>query len=131
MNMRDLFNKYSFLSKEEGVDFWKCHNSYILTHDAITKIANYEKIELLSIESLVNTETCVRFLVTMQDKLGQKVITVGEATTQNSKNNYYGAMAEKRGIDRAVLKLINAYEYGVYSEVEADAFEKPTKEENK
>ena len=97
MNMRDLFSKYSFLSKSEGVDFWKCHNSYILTHDAITKIANYEKIELLSIESLINTETCVRFLVTMQDKLGQKVITVGEATTQNSKNNYYGAMAEKRG----------------------------------
>ena len=124
MNMRDLFSKYSFLSKSEGVDFWKCHNSYILTHDAITKIANYEKIELLSIESLVNTETCVRFLVTMQDKLGQKVITVGEATTQNSKNNYYGAMAEKRGIDSAVLKLINAYEYGVYSEVEADDFKK-------
>ena len=124
MNMRDLFSKYSFLSKSEGVDFWKCHNSYILTHDAITKIANYEKIELLSIESLVNTETFVRFLVTMQDKLGKKVITVGEATTQNSKNNYYGAMAEKRGIDRAVLKLINAYEYGVYSEVEADDFKK-------
>ena len=124
MNMRDLFRKYSFLSKSEGVDFWKCHNSYILTHDAITKIANYEKIELLSIESLVNTETCVRFLVTMQDKLKKKVITVGEATTQNSKNNYYGAMAEKRGIDRAVLKLINAYEYGVYSEVEADDFKK-------
>ena len=124
MNMRDLFSKYSFLSKSEGVDFWKCHNSYILTHDAITKIANYEKIELLSIESLVNTETCVRFLVTMQDKLKKKVITVGEATTQNSKNNYYGAMAEKRGIDRAVLKLINAYEYGVYSEVEADDFKK-------
>ena len=124
MNMRDLFIKYSFLSKSEGVDFWKCHNSYILTHDAITKIANYEKIELLSIESLVNTETCVRFLVTMQDKLKKKVITVGEATTQNSKNNYYGAMAEKRGIDRAVLKLINAYEYGVYSEVEADDFKK-------
>ena len=33
-------------------------------------------------------------------------------------------MAEKRGIDRCVLKLINAYEYGVYSEVEADNFKK-------
>ena len=31
-------------------------------------------------------------------------------------------MAEKRGIDRAVLKLINAYEYGIYSDVEADDF---------
>ena len=31
-------------------------------------------------------------------------------------------MAEKRGIDRCVLKLINAYEYGIKSEEEADDF---------
>ena len=34
-------------------------------------------------------------------------------------------MAEKRGIDRCVLKLINAYEYGISSEVEAEDFRKP------
>ena len=33
--------------------------------------------------------------------------------------------AEKRGVDRCVLKLINAYEYGISSEVEADDFKKP------
>ena len=37
-----------------------------------------------------------------------------------------GCMAEKRGIDRCVLKLIHAYEYGISSEVEADDFAKPT-----
>jgi hypothetical protein len=31
-------------------------------------------------------------------------------------------MAEKRGIDRCVLKLINAYQYDISSEVEADDF---------
>ena len=130
MNMRDLFNKYSFLSKSEGVDFWKCHNSYILTHDAVTKIANYEQIEMVSIESILSTDTNVRFLITMKDRKGKQVTTVGEASKMNCKNVYYGAMAEKRGIDRAVLKLINAYEYGVYSEVEADDFKNTTQEKN-
>ena len=34
-------------------------------------------------------------------------------------------MAEKRGKYRVILKLINAYEYGIYSDVEADNFQKP------
>ena len=124
-NIKELFKKYSFLSKEEGVDFWKCHNSYILTHDAVTKIANYEQIDLIKIESILSTETSARFLITMKDRKGKAVTTVGEASKANCKNAYYGAMAEKWGIDRAVLKLINAYEYGIYSEVEADDFKKP------
>ena len=37
-------------------------------------------------------------------------------------------MAEKRGVDRCILKLINAYEYGVYSDSEADNFKKPVEE---
>ena len=68
-------------------------------------------------------------LITMvkEDKDGNviaSITSVGEADNRNSKNNYYGSMAEKRGIDRCVLKLINAYEYGVFSEVEADDFKK-------
>jgi hypothetical protein len=33
-------------------------------------------------------------------------------------------MAEKRLKDRLILKLINAYEYGIYSDSEADNFKK-------
>ena len=62
-----------------------------------------------------------RFLITMQ-KGDKTIVSVGEASTKNCTSNYYGCMAEKRGIDRCVLKLINAYEYGIYSDVEADAF---------
>ena len=36
-------------------------------------------------------------------------------------------MAEKRLKDRLVLKIINAYEYGIYSDVEADDFKKKAK----
>ena len=57
-------------------------------------------------------------------KDGNSITSVGEAGSGNCKISFFGAMAEKRGIDRAVLKLINAYEYGMYSEVEAEDFKK-------
>jgi len=42
-------------------------------------------------------------------------------------------MAEKRLKDRLTLKLISAYEYGIYSDTEADSFKKknevPVKDE--
>ena len=52
------------------------------------------------------------------------IISVGEANKQNCTSRYLGCMAEKRGRDRCVLKLINAYEYGMYSEEESDDFKK-------
>ena len=88
-----------------------------------------ENIKLSRVDSIFQSETSCRFLITMvkEDKDGNviaSITSVGEADNKNSKNNYYGSMAEKRGIDRCVLKLINAYEYGVFSEVEADDFKK-------
>ena len=129
MTIADLGKKYKLDGK---VDLWKCHDNWILTHDAVTKIAHIERIKLVKIESIYQSETSCRFLITMikEDEEGvviASVTSVGEADTRNSKNNYYGSMAEKRGIDRCVLKLIKAYEYGVYSEVEADDFKKESK----
>ena len=126
MTIAELGKKYKLDGK---VDVWKCHDNWILTFDAITKIALIENIKLSRLEPIYQSETSCRFLVTMvkEDKEGNvldSVTSVGEADNKNSKNNYYGSMAEKRGIDRCVLKLINAYEYGVYSEVEADDFKK-------
>ena len=56
-----------------------------------------------------------------------KIWTTGEANGLNCTAEYYFAMAEKRGKDRVILKLINAYEYGIYSDVEAESFEKHDK----
>ena len=130
MTIAELGKKYKLDGK---VDVWKCHDNWILTFDAITKIALIENIKLSRLEPIYQSETSCRFLVTMvkEDKDGNvidSVTSVGEADNRNSKNNYYGSMAEKRGISRGVLKLINAYQYGVYSEVEADDFKK---QENK
>ena len=126
MNISDLGKKYKLDGK---VDVWKCHDNWILTHDAITKIALLENIKLSKIESIYQSETSCRFLITMvkmdsNDVVIDSITSVGEADNRNSKNNYYAAMAEKRGIDRCVLKLIQAYQYGIYSEVEADDFKR-------
>ena len=126
MNISDLGKKYKLDGK---VDVWKCHDNWILTFDAITKIALIENIKLSRLEPIYQSETSCRFLVTMvkEDKDGNvidSVTSVGEADNRNSKNNYYGSMSEKRGISRGVLKIINAYQYGIYSEVEADDFKR-------
>ena len=62
-----------------------------------------------------------------QDKPDYKIWTTGEANALNCTNEYLFAMAEKRGKDRIILKLINAYEYNIYSDVEADSFGKQEK----
>ena len=49
----------------------------------------------------------------------REVITFGEAGPGNCKLKYYWAMAEKRCMDRAILKAIDAYRL-FYSNVELD-----------
>ena len=61
------------------------------------------------------------------DNPDYKIWTTGEANGDNCSMNYMLAMGEKRGKDRIILKLINAYEYGIYSDVEADDFGKREK----
>ena len=121
MNIKDIQEKYNLKLD----DFWehKQSKSWILTHDACTKIGNQEGIELIDINVINSEPDLVRILVTMK-KGSVSITTFGEADRKNCFNPYLAAMAEKRGCDRAILKLINAYEYGVYSEVEADAFDK-------
>ena len=121
MNIKDIQDKYN-LSLD---DFWehKQSKSWILTHDACTKVGNQEGIELVDINVINSEPDLVRILVTMK-KGSVSITTFGEADRKNCFNPYLAAMAEKRGRDRAILKLINAYEYGVYSEIEADNFKK-------
>ena len=122
MNIKELAKKYGLV---EG-DFWnhKQSGQWILTHDAVEKVATKEGIRLVNIETLNSETELVRFLVTMvKDEV--TITSVGEADRKNCFSQYLGCMAEKRGVDRCVLKLINAYEYGISSEVEAEDFKRP------
>ena len=122
MNIKELAKKYGLIED----DFWnhKQSGQWILTHDAVEKIATIEGIMLVNIETLNSEKDLVRFLITMA-KGDVTITSVGEADDKNCFSGYKGCMAEKRGVDRCVLKLINAYEYGISSEVEADDFKKP------
>ena len=84
------------------------------------------KIVMTIGEALLNENT----VINVRKKFNKKTQKWYEQETKkgNCESQYIGAMAEKRGIDRAVLKLINAYEYGIYSDVEAESFEKPSVE---
>tara|TARA_Y100000296_G_scaffold56248_1_gene64532 strand:+ start:1134 stop:1799 length:666 start_codon:yes stop_codon:yes gene_type:complete len=62
-----------------------------------------------------------------KDSPDYKIESNGEANATNCTSNYYFSMALKRAQDRVILKLINAYEYGIYSDVEADNFAKHDK----
>ena len=125
MNIKELSKKYN-LTKE---DYWLEPRSkkWIITHDTCEKIASVENI-IIQPPQIINSEKdLVRMIVVA--KKGDKVMWAdGEADSSNCKNNYKFAMASKRAIDRVVLKLINAYEYGIYSDVEADNFQKPVEE---
>lgn len=62
--------------------------------------------------------------VCVQGSMGERTEwSIGEASPKNNKNAYPWAMAEKRGKDRVILKLIGIHGL-VYSEEEADDFKR-------
>ena len=125
MNIKELSKKYN-LTKD---DYWQESRSkkWIISHDACEKIADMEGIIFGPPQILNSEQNFVRMVVSA--KKGEVLMwSIGEADNKNCKNLYFGAMAEKRGKDRVILKLINAYEYGIYSDVEADDFKKPAEQ---
>ena len=127
MTIQELAETYN-LQKE---DCWNHQKSgkWILTHDACEKIATQEGIYLID-RVVDNSEAeLVRYWITMgmKDENGETITisSVGEADRNNCFSQYLCCMAEKRGIDRCIIKLIRAYQYGISSEVEAEDFKKP------
>ena len=123
MKIKELAQKYN-LSKD---DFWELkrgtRSMWIITHDACEKIAAKENIQFG--EPTIYRDSNQDVAIVGDAKRGNKVIwSTGEASPKNCKAPYMFAMAEKRLKDRLVLKLINAYEYGIYSDSEADNFKK-------
>ncbi len=73
-------------------------------------------------------DACAALIVT--GRLGERAEwSIGEAAPTNNKNAYPFAMAEKRGKDRVILKLLNTHG-AVYSESEADDFAPAQKRQN-
>ena len=120
----EVLKKYEF-----GKDAcWDCHGTWVVYHRVLEAIAAKAGISFDNPYPMEakGVEKCVAICVT--GNLGDKSEwSIGEAAPANNKNAYPYAMAEKRGKDRVILKLIGLHGL-VFSEEEADAFANAKKE---
>ena len=103
---------------------WDCHGTPVVLHKYIeiigaklnVSIDSLDVIEANAKDGIVSMK-CVASIV----KAGsaRQVISYGECSPKNNKNAYPYAMAEKRAVDRCILKLANLHGF-VYSENEID-----------
>jgi hypothetical protein len=98
---------------------WDCHGTWVMYHRYI-EIAGATKgveFDLYEVES--NSKdgfVAIKCVARLGDK---SIVTYGEACPRNCKNAYLYAMAEKRAVDRATLKLLGLHGF-VYSDQEID-----------
>ena len=123
---------------------WCVGSNFILKHDAVSRIANHEGVEFFEprVEILYNNTDFYGVAIMGKGRLvriadggedyTKEVWTTSDATRDNvkGKGGYFFNMAEKRWKDRLTLKLLDLYEYGLYSDVEAEDFKKETPTKN-
>lgn len=116
--------KYS-LARE---DFWELpqkKGTWLAKHAALEAVAVQAKIEFLAPQVLEADSQNKVVALCVTGTLDQRSEwSIGEASPANNKNAYPYAMAEKRGKDRVILKLVGLHGL-VYSEEEADDFKAP------
>ncbi len=109
------------LAKE---DVFKHKHYIIITRTGIEKIQFAKRIDVkFEVIQCTPTFAAIKATGTVEwpDKT-ERIETFGSAYSENSQNNYYLEMAEKRALSRVVLKLTKAYSLGVFGEDEADDF---------
>lgn len=101
------------------------HKFYtIITRSGIDKIQAANKIEI-KYDLLYNSDDTKCIIIKATAKMKDQMIeTFGEAAPMNNTNGYPVAIAEKRAMSRAVLKLAGFYQLGVFSEDESDDFKR-------
>lgn len=101
---------------------WNCHGTWVVYHRFLEQIAAKANIHF-DAPLIVEADGAKKIAAlcvtgTLKDKTEW---SIGEAAPGNNKNAYPWAMAEKRGKDRVILKLIGLHGLA-YSEEEADDF---------
>lgn len=119
-------DKLKELAKENGLtkeDFHKDKRGFvIIKREGIEKIQATQNIKVIHelIYHSDDLKTAIIKTVGLTDKI--RVETFGEVSPANNNNKYPIAMAEKRGLSRAVLKISGFYKEGVYEEDESEEF---------
>lgn len=120
-DLKAILDRYGINYQDKSM-LWDCHGTLVLYHKAYEKIAAKEGITFdpPQVYESNGKEKIVSMLVVGHFK-DRTEWSIGEAAPNNCKNSYPYAMAEKRGKDRVIAKLVGLSEY-VYSEDEADDF---------
>ena len=120
---------------------WDCHGTWVIKHKALEKVGVYLGITF-DMPTIIETDiknksvsVCVQghrnLNVSQEDSKTNtkenKIVRIsawsfGESAPYNTTNKYPFAMAEKRAVDRVILKLIGMHG-DLYSEIEADSFQ--------
>ena len=121
---QDILNRLFVENNLTSEDVFK-HKFYnIITRSGIDKIMAAQNIKICY-KLIYNSIDCKCIIIKATATMGDKVIeTFGESAPNNNQNSYPVAMAEKRAMSRACLKLAGFYEHQVFGEDEADAFKK-------
>lgn len=107
---------------EEDVFKHKFYN--IITRSGVDKIQAKNEIDI-SYDLIYNSNDLKYIIIKATATMGDQVIeTFGECSPQNNQNSYGVAIAEKRAMSRAVLKLAGFYQHQVFGEDESDAFKR-------
>lgn len=102
-------------------EIWEVRNgAYAIKHKALERVAAETNI-VFDAPQIIEAKAAEKIAVLcVTGRLGDRSEwSIGEAAPANNKNAYCFAMAEKRGKDRAILKLLNAHG-ALYSDAEAD-----------
>lgn len=121
---KDILNR---LFKENNLtdeDVFK-HKFYnIITRSGVDKIQAKNDIQI-TYNLIYNSNDLKFIIIKATATMGDQVIeTFGECSPQNNQNSYGVAIAEKRAMSRAVLKLAGFYQHQVFGEDESDAFKR-------
>lgn len=104
-------------------DFWELpqkKGTWLVKHAALEIVAAKAGIEFTMPQIIeANGGEGIAAVCVSGELDGRAVWSIGECSPKNNKNAYPWAMAEKRAIDRVILKLIGIHGL-VYSEDEAD-----------
>lgn len=114
--------------QEQGFDWkeclWDCHGTWVMYHRYIEIAAAQNKVKYDLSEVETNSKDGIVVIKCVGSLKDNTVTTYGEASPKNNKNAYPYAMAEKRAVDRAVLKLLGLHGF-IYSEDEIEHTSKP------
>tara|TARA_R100000808_G_C2101955_1_gene118757 strand:- start:356 stop:745 length:390 start_codon:yes stop_codon:yes gene_type:complete len=121
---QEILNRLFVENNLTDEDYFK-HKFYtIITRSGIDKIQASNSIEI-NYNLIYNSLDTKCVIIKATARMGDKTIeTFGESSPMNTQNSYPVAMAEKRAMSRACLKLAGFYQNNVFGEDEADAFKR-------